>query len=286
MTDSGRELYKQVRANDRLLTIKVGNIDSTLDAAASAAADIFKASAGAIAIVGSGRSSVEEQFLTKKLADAVKATSTHLVSRVAKGDGILISADRNPNIRGALVTGLVQELPSAQLNALGAAIDAGKVKAIVAINEDLAAAGLTPAQLAKVSLVYLGTHANATSAAAKIVIPTLSLFEKHGTFVNQQFRVQKFHKAVPGPAGAADDLVALGKLIAAAGGAAVSSEINGLWSALAAEVPALGTMRFANIPETGLLLDATPWSTLPFVEGETLHYKPASAPAPAAAAKP
>jgi NADH-quinone oxidoreductase subunit G len=286
MSDSGRELYKQVRANDRLLTIKVVNIDSTLDAAASAAADIFKANAGAIAIVGSGRSSVEEQFLTRKLAEAVKATSTHLVSRVAKGDGILISADRNPNVRGALVTGLVKELPSAQLTALGAAIDAGKVKAIVAINEDLAAAGLTPAQLAKVSLVYLGTQANATSAAAKIVIPTLSLFEKHGTFVNQQFRVQKFHKAVPGPAGAADDLVALGKLITAAGGAAVSSEINGLWSALAAEVPALGTMRFANIPETGLLLDATPWSTLPFVEGETLHYKPASAPAPAAAAKP
>jgi NADH-quinone oxidoreductase subunit G len=39
-------------------------------------------------------------------------------------------------------------------------------------------------------------------------------------------------------------------------------------------------MTFVNLPETGLLLDATPFAALPFVEGETLHYKPA---APAAA---
>ena len=40
---------------------------------------------------------------------------------------------------------------------------------------------------------------------------------------------------------------------------------------------ALGTMTFANLPETGLLLDATPWMALPFVEGETLHFKPVKA---------
>jgi NADH-quinone oxidoreductase subunit G len=289
MSDSGRELYKQVRANDRLAAIKVGNVDSTLEMAANAAAEIFKAGAGAIAVVGSGRSSVEEQFLTKKLADALKAT-THLVSRVGHGDGILISADRNPNVRGALVTGLIKELPSQKLTSLAAAIDSGKVKAVVSMGEDLAAAGLTPAQLAKVSIVYLGTHANATSAAAKVVIPTLTVFEKSGTFVNQQFRIQKFLKAVPALSGAIDDLLALGKLVSAASGTAVATELNALWSAIAAEVPALGTVTFANLPETGLLLDATPWATLPFVEGETLHYKPASAQtaaaAPAAAAKP
>jgi NADH-quinone oxidoreductase subunit G len=35
-------------------------------------------------------------------------------------------------------------------------------------------------------------------------------------------------------------------------------------------------MTFANLPETGLLLDATPWAALPFAEGATLHYKPAT----------
>jgi NADH-quinone oxidoreductase subunit G len=279
MTDSGRELFKTVRAADRLTAVKVNGTDSALDIAANAAAELFKASASAIAIVGSGRSSVEEQFLTKKLATALGATaSTYLVSRVGQGDKLLLSADRNPNVRGALVTGLIASLPSQKLTALAAAIDAGKIKTVVSVGEDLVAAGLTATQLAKISIVYLGTHTNATSPVAKVVFPTLSVFEKNGTLVNQQFRIQKFAKAVPGPAGATDDLAVLAKLAGLPSGDLVS-----VWKLLAAEVPALGTMTYANLPETGLLLDATPFAALPFVEGETLHYKPA-APAVAATA--
>ncbi len=280
MPDSGRELYKTVRAPDRLTAIKVNGVDSGLDIAVHAAAEIFKASAGALAVVGSGRSSVEEQFLTKKLAAALQAPA-QLVSRVGKGDDILVSADRNPNVRGALVTGLIASLPEPKLTDLASQIDAGRIKAVVAINEDLAAAGLTATQLAKVSIVHLGTHASATSAAAKVVLPTLTVFEKSGTFVNQQFRIQKFFQAVPAAAGATDDLVVLAKLVAAAGGPSLASDLASLWKIIAAEVSALGTMTFANLPETGLLLDATPWAALPFAEGATLHHKPAQ---PAAAA--
>ena len=282
MSDTGRMLYKQVAAPDRLMSAKIGETDSALDMAVNAASEIFKSSAGAIALVGSGRSSVEEQFLTKKLATALKA-STHLVSRVGQGDKILISADRNPNVRGALVTGLIAALPAPKLTDLAAAIEAGNVKTVVSVGEDLTAAGLTDVQLAKVSVIYLGTHANATSAAAKVTLPTLTIFEKNGSLVNQQFRLQKFDKAIPAPAGVTDDLVVLAKLATAAGSAGLPSEINALWKVLAAEVPALGVVAFSNLPETGLLLDATAWAALPFIEAETLHYKPAAKAAPATA---
>ena len=275
LSDSARDLYKSVRATDRLAAVKVNGIDSAPDMAVNAAAELFKSSAGAIAVVGSGRSSVEEQFLTKKLAAALGA-ATHLVSRVGQGDGILISSDRNPNLRGALVTGLIEALPAEKLTGLAAAIDAGKIKAVVSVGEDLAAAGLSAGQLAKVAVVYLGTHANATSAAARVVLPTLTVFEKSGAFVNQQFRLQKFFKVVPGAVGAIADLVVLAKLVGAAGGPVVSGELHALWARMAAEVAALGTVTFANLPETGLLLDATPWLGLAFVEGETLHFKPAA----------
>ncbi len=317
MADSGRELYKAVRADNRLVACRVNGVESTLEMAVNAAGALFKSATGGCAVVGSGRSSVEEQFLTRKLASALGA-STHLVSRVGAGDGILISADKNPNVRGALVTGLIKELPGADrsgqateigdaaptprsadrgegaaapvpagtlrvggLASLAAAIDAGRVKAIVAVGEDLMEGGLTAAQLAKVSVVYLGPQVNATSAGAKVVFPTLTVFEKTGTFVNQQFRLQKFQKCVPGPVGATDDLVVLAKLIGAAGGAAVATETNALWSTLAAEVPALSTITLANLPETGLLLDPTAFAALPFIEGDALHYKPAGALTPA-----
>jgi NADH-quinone oxidoreductase subunit G len=277
LSDSARDLYKPVRAADRLTAICVNGVDSTLDIAVNTAAELLKTSAGSVAVVGSGRSSVEEQFLTRRLAESCNA-STHLVSRVTEGDGILISADRNPNVRGALVTGLVAALPSAKLSALAASIDAGKVKAIVSIGEDLAAAGLTTTQLAKVAVIYLGAHQNATTAAARVVIPTLMVFEKSGTFVNQQFRLQKFFKCVPGPTGAVDDLVALAKLVSASGGATLAPDVHGVWSALTTELPALRTITFANLPETGLLLDTTAFAALPFAERETLHYKPAEKP--------
>ncbi len=276
MPDSGRELFKTVKAPDRLTATA-----ETVDALVARAAELLKANTAAIAVVGSGRSSVEEQFLTKKLAVALKAT-TSLVSRTGQADKLLVSADKNPNVRGALVTGLIAALPSAKLPDLAASIDAGKVKVVVSIGEDLAAAGLTAAQLAKVAVVYLGTHANATSAAAKVVLPTLSVFEKNGTFVNQQFRLQKFARAVPGPQGATDDLIVLAKLATAAG-ATVPSDLGSVWKLLAAEIPNLAPITYANLPETGLLLDSTPFAALPFVEGETLHFKPAAAGAPATA---
>ncbi len=278
MTDSARLLYKQVRAEDRLLAPTISGAASTNDMALKAAAELL--GSGSVSIVGSGRSSVEEQFLTKKLADALKLSAS-LVSRVGQGDGILLSADRNPNVRGALVTGLIAALPTSQLTALAADIDAGKVKTVLAINEDLSAAGLSAAQLAKISIVYLGTHRNATSTAAKVVIPTLTVFEKSGAFVNQQFRLQKFSKAVPGPQGVADDLVTLAQLVSSAGGATISSELPGLWTTIAAEVKTLTGRTHASIPAAGVELESAAWAGLPFVEGESLHYKPAALPAAA-----
>ena len=275
LADSGRMLYKQVKADNRLTAAAIEGTTALTSAAISRAGELLRA--GGVAIVGSGRSSLEEQFLTKKLAVAARATAA-LVSRVGQGDRLLISADRNPNVRGALVAGLITALPAQKLAGLAADIDAGKVKTVLSVGEDLTAAGLTAAQLAKVSVIYVGTHKNATSDAAKVVIPSLTVFEKSGTFVNQQFRLQKFAKAVPGPQGVADDLVTLAELVAAAGGGMVSFELGALWAVLAAEVPALAGLSYSALSATGQLLDSAAWAGLPFCEGETLHYKPAALP--------
>jgi NADH-quinone oxidoreductase subunit G len=68
-------------------------------------------------------------------------------------------------------------------------------------------------------------------------------------------------------------LVVLAKLISALGGARMPAEVHALWPVIAAEIDALRAITFANLPETGLLLDATPFAALPFIEGPTLHFK-------------
>jgi NADH-quinone oxidoreductase subunit G len=279
MADSGRALYKEVRAPGRLDTVRVGGAESGLDIAVRTAAELLRA--GSAAVVGSGRSSVEEQFLLGKVAAAAGASAA-LVARVGAGDGILVSADRNPNVRGALLTGLIPSLPGAGLGDLGARIDSGAVKTVLSVGEDLLAAGLTPAQLAKAAVIYLGPQANPTSDAARVVIPTYTVFEKHGTLVNQQFRIQRFAPAVPGPAGAADDLGVLSKLLAAMGAKGPGPDLGSVWSALSAEVPAFAGLSYATIPDTGAVLEPGPLAALPYPEGQALHYKPAQ---PAEAAR-
>ncbi|MCC5024029.1 MAG: (2Fe-2S)-binding protein [Candidatus Synoicihabitans palmerolidicus] len=278
MADSGRILYKQVQADDRLHQSTVKGQPATLAAVIADAAKLAKA--GHVAVVGSGRSSVEEQFLTKRLATTLE-TETFVVGQTGEGDGLLISADRNPNTRGALVTGLVADVPTAQLDALGAEIDAGRVKTIISVGEDLIAAGLTPAQLDKVALIILSAHGTSTTAVADVVIPTLTVFEKNGTFINQQFRLQKFAQAIPGLTSASNDLVVLDELIAAVGGEASEGDMKSLWKSMGAEIPVFANITYGNLPATGLLLDSSAWDNLNFPEGETLHFKPAAAEASA-----
>ncbi|MFA5263723.1 MAG: 2Fe-2S iron-sulfur cluster-binding protein [Opitutaceae bacterium] len=270
MADSGRLLYKQLRFEGRLLAASVNGAVVANDQAVQAAVDLLKA--GAVAVVGSGRSSLEEQFLTCKLAAALKAPVS-LVARVGEGDGMLISTDRNPNTRGALVSGLISELPRVALIKLARGIDSGEIRTVLSLGEDLAAAGLSREQLGRVNVVYIGAHVDATTAVAKVLIPSLMVFEKSGSFVNQQFRVQKFLAAVPGPEGVGDDLATLSQLIVGVGSQSPGSSVDATWEALAAEVPALSGLSFQKLPDTGLVIDHAPWAQLAFPEGAGLHFK-------------
>jgi NADH-quinone oxidoreductase subunit G len=273
MSDSGRLLYKKVRAENRLTAVKVDGQVSSVDIALNTAAQLLKA--GAVAVVGSGRSSVEEQYLARRIAETLKA-STHAVARAGQGDGILISADRNPNIRGALVTGLINKLPDAKLTELGQAIDAGTVKTVLAINEDLLEAGLTAAQLSRVAVIQIGTHGGGAADLARVILPGHTVFEKSGTFINQQFRIQKFDAAIPGLAGTSGDLGLLNRLLVAVGGTAVGQDLASVWKHLSEEVAILAGLSPSRIPETGVALNGADFANLPFPEGESLHHKPAA----------
>src|SRR5690606_17209664 len=106
----------------------------------------------------------------------------------------------NPNVRGALVTGLIERLPDAELAGLRGRIEAGEIDTILTHGEDLVAAGLPAEVLAKVAVIALGSQVTPTTELASVVLATLTHWEKSGSYVNQQFRLQKFSQAVPGPA--------------------------------------------------------------------------------------
>ncbi len=272
MPDPGRELYKLIESEDRLTQCSIGG------AAAAATDAIAKASeclrGEGIAIVGSGLNSVEEQFALNAIAKTVQAKGVYLVARYGEDDGILMSVDRNPNVRGALMTGLIDSLPEERLDDLGAKIDSGEVTTVLAVKEDLLAAGLTEAQLDKVSIVYLGAHENGTSKRAEVALAGLTQFEKSGTVINQQFRIQKFSRAIPGPGGAIEDLYALATIQANLSGESFPSTVGSIWKEIGSEGTPFAGLSFQNLSDQGQLLDGSAFDALPFKEGKSLHFEP------------
>lgn len=273
MTDSGRDLYKNVEAEDRLLAYRVAGVDSTLEHAVSRAVELL--GGGNVAVVGSCRSTVEEQHLLCKLADQAKAKA-HLRGHFGEDDGLLLSADRTPNLRGALATGLCKKYPKDNLKSLGKVLDKGDLAALLVVNEDVLASGVTSEQLAKTKVIYLGSSENETSRGAEVVLPGLTVFEKSGSFINRSFRLQKFKQAVPGPAGLLPDYLLLNRLASElAGGTASPLGLDALWEEIAKlRTSCLKGVAYRNIPADGLALDPGQLADLPYVEEAALHYAP------------
>lgn len=271
MTDSGRLLYKEIEDDDRIRACRIGRDEASLSEALSAAVDLLGKTS--VAVVGSGSCSVEEQFLLKKITDWLEAPS-YLMGHFGDEDGLLLSADRRPNLRGALATGLISRYPADNLKALGRRIAKGEIKTVFCVREDLFKAGLSADQLKKIRVVYLGTIENQTSRKARVVLPALTSFERSGSFINQQFRLQKFRQAVPGPTGTLPDLLVLNRMLAELRSEeARPVSLDDLWTEMGTRRDSiLKGFSFSGTSLSGELLDPGKLRALPYVERKSLHF--------------
>jgi NADH-quinone oxidoreductase subunit G len=233
---------------------------------------------GKVAVVGSSQLSLEEFFLLTKIRESLGAeVPSYWVSHYAEGDGKLLSADRTPNLRGGLLSGFSNTLPSEDLSELGSKIDAGEITTVLCVGEKICAAGISPEQLKKASVVYFGEQHCDTSQFAKVEIPLLTVFEKSGTFVNQQFRVQSFTQASPGPSSVLFGLSNFTKLHHLLDpNSPYAPSPAAIWQHMSAEVPEFEGLSYNGIPASGVLVKADRFADLPFVEGASLHFEPAS----------
>jgi NADH-quinone oxidoreductase subunit G len=74
-----------------------------------------------------------------------------------------------------------------------------------------------------------------------------------------------------------DDLGILARLISGATATSLgAADVDAVWTELSKHVATLGGLSWASLPSNGKLIDGTAWAGLPFVEGETMHFKPAA----------
>ena len=270
MTDSGRMLYKSVKSEDRLLHSKIDGVKASFKDAIDQAVEILKGKK--LGIVASARSTVEELFLIKQLAASTDA-KVFLRGHFGEDDGILLSADRTPNLRGALATELIDHYPSDHLKDLGDSIDQGDVDALMVFSEDLEGSGLSESQM-NVAIVYVGTHQNSSVNAAKVVLPSLTVFEKSGSFINRSFILQSFKQAVPGPAGVLGDTQLISELHHRLSGEEKPITVpSDLWATIAEKSnQVFSGITYQELLKNCIQLNGSSWSELPFVEQQALHY--------------
>lgn len=274
MTDSGRSLFKAFESEDRITAYSVDRVPKTLEDAIAATTSLLEA--GSVGVIGSAQSTIEEQFLLRQLVEKTGA-SFEMVQHQGAGDGLLLSEDRTPNLRGALLTGLTDTLPQTKLENLRAKIEAGAIRTLLVFNEDLNDLSIDlDAIKHPIEIIYFGSMANATSQRAKVMFPGLSVFEKSGTFVNQNFRLQQFVQAIPAPVGLIPDAAVLRQILSAMGEAEVDEpySIEAIWKSISESISEFKGMEWASIPEEGIALEASAYKDLPFVETENLKYKP------------
>lgn len=202
MCDDGRASFKYLN-NDRVLVARVGRGAAgqvaALPAAVASAAGALKAAAEArvLGVLLSPVASLEDLLA----ACAVAKEGLGLTEVYAGGrkdgwqDEFLKRADENPNRKGLELAAAAYGLAVRSFADLGAAVGAGKVKALWAVGTEVPDAAVTARLEGLEVLVAQSYGEDALARAATVLLPAAPHAEMDGTFVNFEGRAQRFELA-------------------------------------------------------------------------------------------
>lgn len=260
MCDQGRLSYHALNEN-RLLTALVDGkevpVGLALDSVVAKLKSTIEAhGADSVAFVGSAHASVEGNFVLKRLAsEVIKSSSVWGVTLTPDGaaDDFLIKADKTPNRRGVDFVGL-----NSDASTLKAALEAGKIRMLVAYDTDLFGEGDEEWQRVISTIpvtVVMTKHKTAWTERATIVLPIANHVEQFGTFVQAKGILQKVFKAYDAEGDAAPGYEVFGALARAFGFDFGYDDVERIWNDLRAAYPdALKDLTFYSISETGYQL--------------------------------
>ncbi|MGA9118716.1 MAG: 2Fe-2S iron-sulfur cluster-binding protein [Bacteroidota bacterium] len=206
MCDAGRlETLGHVNAESRIKSPRIRSHDAFKETAwdealASVASELKVFRRSEIAVLGSARATVEDNFVLQKFARELLGTKyIDFVPHVhpGQGDNILILEDKTPNARGAAEVGVRPADPASGFEAMLRAIKERHIKSLLIMDDDIAVDPVAAKLLEMLEyLVVFSANENATTKLADAVLPCSTYAERHGTFVNGEGRVQRIRPAV------------------------------------------------------------------------------------------
>ncbi len=255
LPDSHRLNFKFVGDERRLKTPMVKGAPVEWRTAIAIAAEMLKAHGkDSIALIASARATNEELWLTRRLVDVLDIDKQHdVIPRVGEPDGLLVSADRNPNTTGAKLLEICTNRPGYRLKKIADGVRAGTIKALICLGENPLKAGLTEDDLKKLdALIIADILPNKATPFATVLLPSSAPFEKRGSMINIKGRLQRLNKAVNAPGQARDDWEILRDLIQAVSGSNGLYMIEDVFKQMAEKVAEFSGLSLSKIGDLGL----------------------------------
>lgn len=270
MCDYGRSTFERYQELPRLQSPRVRRNGGLAPAGWEEALEAAyrelstRAGNGDIAFLGSGFLTTEEAFLLARLAQEVG--SSHRAVHVDSGPertipnvkGGITGREAAPNRRGAELAGLTPQGEAMTAEDLLEGDGAARCAVLVVAESDFGQGAHHPETVARLRqarfLIVLGWADTPLAREADVALPVATHAEKEGTFVNVEWRLQRFEKAFPAPSLVRTGVEVLGEILSRfqAGWAGLSTAQ--VFDRLAATVPAFAGLAFQKIPAEGVIL--------------------------------
>jgi NADH-quinone oxidoreductase subunit G len=235
-------------------------------------------SGGGVAILGSGFLTSEEALLFAELGDQVGAAHRAVAFdlgpewHIPNLKGGITGREATPNRRGAELAGLVSAEVGRTAKDLLEGDGAARAAVLVVADSDFGKAAydeVTVARLRKAGyLIVFGWADSPLAKAADLALPLSTHAEKEGSFVNVEWRVQRFTPAFPPPGLVRSGVDVLSDLLSRfePGLANLTPEV--VFARLAETIPAFAGLSFRDLPATGARLNVpqAPPEALPPME--------------------
>ncbi len=267
MCDEGRYAYHDIEAPDRIHipAVREGTAFRPVDwdeavrlVAAALKKTLEKYGPEAVAVLASPQMTNEELYQFRQLF-GTNVNAGYMEYRLPSeeavySDEFLVTADKNPNAKGAETLGWRGPGSEELLRACAE----GRTRFLYICHHDLTrghSAEKVAKALEKVDLVvFQGSRQHPTARLAAVALPAAVYAEKTGTFTNFQGRVQRFSAAIPPPGQAMPDLAICARLAAALGVALPTESAEQVFSEIATHVAAFAGMNYATIGDLGQML--------------------------------
>ncbi len=262
LPDSHRLNFKYIDRADRLKSPLVGGKPASWSEALGAAISILKDNGrNSVAILASARMTNEEAFLCVRLMEAIGTDLVDVVPRAGQPDGIMIPADRNPNISGAKLLKTTGSKPGSNLATIAQGVKTGAIKVLICF-EDATRIGLTPEDLAGCRVISIDILPNQTTPHAAVVLPSSAWVEKRGSMININGRLQRLNRAVAPPDQTRDDWQILRDLHDGLNPKSGLETIEDVFKAMSSAHPILANLSLSKIGDLGVQLAVQPVAAL------------------------